>query len=282
MLDFIANPLGQILYFIYNNLAFKSYGIAIIIFTIFVKVLLLPLMIKQYNSMAKMQELGPKLKEIQTKYKNDKEKLQQESFKLYQENNYNPAAGCLPLLVQMPILLALWQVIQKPLRYMIGIESDSIDKMANVLKIPTSDAYAQIEIIGKFFKGQIAGIENIISPDMINVINTLSTGFSNFIGFNLGSIPKDFASNPLLLLIPILAGGTTYISTKLSMVTSTVQMDNPMQKSMLYMGPIMSFIFSFTFPAGMGLYWIVGGIFQIFQQMFINKLMAKKKEVQNT
>jgi len=281
MLDFIANPLGQILYFIYDTLAFKSYGIAIIIFTIFVKVLLLPLMIKQYNNMAKMQELGPKLKEIQTKYKNDKEKLQQESLKLYQENNYNPMGGCLPLLIQMPILLALWQVIQKPLRYMLGISIGDIDKLANALNLSNSNVYVQIEIIGKFFKGEISGVENILSGDMINTITTLSSSFSNFLGFNLGSVPKDFSSNYLLLLIPFLAAGTTYISSKLSMAYSTQTTENPMQNSMLFIGPLMTLFFSFSFPAGMGLYWIVGGIFQIFQQLFINKLIAKKKEVQN-
>ncbi|HOV27956.1 MAG TPA: YidC/Oxa1 family membrane protein insertase [Pseudobacteroides sp.] len=281
MLDFIANPLGQILYFIYDTLAFKSYGIAIIIFTIFVKILLMPLMIKQYNNMAKMQELGPKLKEIQIKYKNDKEKLQQESLKLYQENNYNPMGGCLPLLIQMPILLALWQVIQKPLRYMLGISIVDIDKLANALKLSTNNVYVQIEIIGKFFKGEISGAENILSGDMIDKITTLSSSFSNFLGFNLGSVPKDFSSNYLLLLIPFLAAATTYISSKLSTKLTTAQNDNPMQNSMLFIGPLMTLFFSFSFPAGMGLYWIVGGIFQIFQQLFINKLMAKKKEVQN-
>jgi YidC/Oxa1 family membrane protein insertase len=277
MFDIIAKPMGDILYFIYDNLAFKSYGIAIIIFTIFVKVLLLPLMIKQYNSMAKMQELGPKLKELQTKYKNDKEKLQQESFKLYQENNYNPASGCLPLLIQMPILIALWQVISKPLTYMLDIH-DKIDKLASALKLSTN-GYVEIDIIRNF---SVDKIGNIISTDIANVIEKMEQGF-RFLGVNLGSVPSaEYKTNLILLLIPLLAAGTTYISTKLSMVTSTTQMDNPMQKSMMLMGPIMTLIFSFTFPAGMGLYWIVGGIFQIFQQMFINKLMAKKKEVQNT
>ncbi|KNY29736.1 YidC/Oxa1 family membrane protein insertase [Pseudobacteroides cellulosolvens] len=277
MLDFIAKPFGDILYFIYNNLAFKSYGIAIIIFTIFVKIILLPLMIKQYNNMAKMQELGPKLKEIQTKYKNDKEKLQQESMKLYQENNYNPMGGCLPLLIQMPILLALWQVIQKPLRYMIDIGPDTIDKLANVLKLPNK-GYVEIDIIKNF---DINKVGDIITTNIANVIEGMENGF-RFLGVNLGTVPSaDYKTNFLLLLIPILAAATTYISSKLSMVTSTTPMDNPMQKSMLFMGPLMTLFFSFSFPAGMGLYWIVGGIFQIFQQLFINKLMAKKKEVQN-
>ncbi|MDP4180185.1 MAG: YidC/Oxa1 family membrane protein insertase [Bacillota bacterium] len=276
MFDIIAKPMGQILYFIYDNLAFKSYGIALIIFTIFVKVLLLPLMIKQYHSMAKMQELGPKLKELQAKYKNDKEKLQQESWKLYQENNYNPASGCLPLLIQMPILLALWQVISKPLTYMIGIH-DKIDPLAKVLKVSTK-GYTEINIISNFSTSKVG---NILSSNVSNIIEQMKHGFT-FLGVNLGWIPSaEYKSHIVLLLIPILAAGTIFISTKMSTVNTAQQMDNPMQKSMLLMGPMMTLIFSFSFPAGMGLYWIVGGVFQIFQQMFINKLMAKKKEVQN-
>jgi len=177
--------------------------------------------------------------------------------------------------------LALWQVIQKPLRYMLGISIVDIDKLANALKLSTNNVYVQIEIIGKFFKGEISGAENILSGDMIDKITTLSSSFSNFLGFNLGSVPKDFSSNYLLLLIPFLAAATTYISSKLSTKLTTAQNDNPMQNSMLFIGPLMTLFFSFSFPAGMGLYWIVGGIFQIFQQLFINKLMAKKKEVQN-
>ena len=196
-------------------------------------------------------------------------------------DSYNPMGGCLPLLIQMPILLALWQVIQKPLRYMLGISIGDIDKLANALNLSNSNVYVQIEIIGKFFKGEISGVENILSGDMINTITTLSSSFSNFLGFNLGSVPKDFSSNYLLLLIPFLAAGTTYISSKLSMAYSTQTTENPMQNSMLFIGPLMTLFFSFSFPAGMGLYWIVGGIFQIFQQLFINKLIAKKKEVQN-
>lgn len=94
-----------------------SYGYSIIIFTIITKILLLPINIKQVESTKRMNEINPKMKEIQEKYKNDKEKMNQKLMELYKEHNYNPAAGCLPALIQMPILFALYYVVQNPVKY---------------------------------------------------------------------------------------------------------------------------------------------------------------------
>jgi YidC/Oxa1 family membrane protein insertase len=108
MLDFIAMPMGSILKFIYDNLAFQNYGIAIVLFTVGIKSLLLPTTIKQVQSTSKISEIQPQIQEIQKKYSEDKEKQNAEMIKLYQENNVNPAGGCLPLLIQMPILFSLY------------------------------------------------------------------------------------------------------------------------------------------------------------------------------
>lgn len=120
MLDFISMPMGLILKFIYDNLAFQNYGIAIVLFTVGVKSLLLPMAIKQVQSTSKISELQPQVQEIQKKYHDDKEKQSAEMIKLYQENKVNPAGGCLPLLIQMPILFSLYYVISQPLKYMAG------------------------------------------------------------------------------------------------------------------------------------------------------------------
>lgn len=115
MLDFIARPLGMLLKLIFDFVG--DYGYSIIIFTIITKLLLLPINIKQTESTKRMNEINPKMKEIQEKYKNDKEKLNQKLLELYKEHNYNPASGCLPALIQMPILFALFYVIQNPVKY---------------------------------------------------------------------------------------------------------------------------------------------------------------------
>lgn len=267
MLDFITVPFGKFLYFIYETLAFKNYGLAIILFTIVIRVALLPLTIKQYKSTSKMQEVQPLIQDIQRKYKNDKEKLNAELMKVYQENKVNPAGGCLPLLIQMPILFALFYAISRPLTYMLGMK-DQIASLLTKYGITGRVAYPEIEIIKAAGKA---------GEPLINM---------NFLGLNLGNVPTwhvdKLFSDPMylgLFLIPILAVGTTYLSTKLSMAKAAQGAGSSMNNTMMLIGPLMTLLFSFQFPAGMGLYWIIGNLVQITQQLYLNKYVLKKKEV---
>ena len=119
-MNIISNALGAILKFIFDFV--QNYGLSIILFTILVKVLLLPLTIKQTKSTKAMQDIQPKIQEIQTKYKDKPEKQQQEIMKIYTESKINPLAGCLPLLIQMPILIALFSVLKEPVKF--GVFAD--------------------------------------------------------------------------------------------------------------------------------------------------------------
>ncbi len=290
MLDPIAKPLGQFLYFIYNTIGFNNYGLAIIVFTLIVKVVLLPLTLKQYKSTQKMQEIQPKIQEIQKRYKNDKEKLNQELMKVYQENKVNPAGGCLPLIVQMPILISLYWVITQPLKFMLKKAPEVIEQL--IARVPETFPMGfsqQIGVLDYFSQNadKLLGIENLLRVDeLINL---------QFLGLNLGRIatyntdllfgPESHIYLPLLLL-PIIGVITTYISSKMSMPQNTQNNKNTsaqntsggMGKSMMYIGPVMTLIFSFQLPAGVVLYWIAGYVFQIFQQLYINKKVLSKKE----
>ena len=128
-MNIISNALGHVLRVIFELV--QSYGLAIILFTILVKVLLLPLTIKQTKSTKAMQDIQPKIQEIQTKYKDKPEKQQQEIMKIYTEAKINPLAGCLPLLIQMPILIALFSVLREPVTY--GVFADQ-SQFANAAK----------------------------------------------------------------------------------------------------------------------------------------------------
>lgn len=119
-MNIISNALGHVLRIIFELV--QSYGLSIVLFTILVKVLLLPLTIKQTKSTKAMQDIQPKIQEIQTKYKDKPEKQQQEIMKIYTEAKINPLAGCLPLLIQMPILIALFSVLREPVTY--GVFAD--------------------------------------------------------------------------------------------------------------------------------------------------------------
>lgn len=229
MTDFIAMPMGQLLHWLVNIVG--DYGYAIIAFTIITKLLLLPINIKQTHSTKRMNEIQPKMKEIQEKYKNDKEKLNQKLMELYKEEKYNPASGCLPALIQLPIVIALFNVLRDPVKYVFGTPQayDAINKgfwwMTN---IGIAETKATLLAIG---------------------------------GFGL----------PLLALI---SGVTTYIQMK--MVSPNAK--DPTQKSMTTMMPIMFAYITYTVPAGLAIYWIVGNIFTIVQQYVMLRNKPAQKE----
>lgn len=135
---FLASPLGKLVDFIYNFVSginldfenFSAYAIAIIIATIIIKLIILPLTLKQTKSMKNMQKVQPKMQELQKKYKNDKETLNMKTMELYKEYKVNPFGGCLPLLIQFPIIIGFFAVLREPVKYVFGSEAayDSINK----------------------------------------------------------------------------------------------------------------------------------------------------------
>jgi YidC/Oxa1 family membrane protein insertase len=308
--DFIAKILGQLLYLIYNTVAFHNYGVALILFTVITKLALFPLTIKQLKSTQKMQEIQPELQKIQQRYKNDKEKLNQEMMKLYQEKGVNPMGGCLPMLFQLPILFALFYVIRKPLTYMLGWTKEVIGNV--IIKImeikpeffpakefPFIDGFEAVktnavEVANLFEKNPYHEV-NVIGA--INEIPSLIEEGMEMINltflkiFNLGVKPTyDFnliAEKPGLyipaLIMVIIAVATTFISSKISMAKTMSQNDSNSQanqtgKTMMYFGPLMTLLISFQAPLGLSFYWTISNVFQIIQQIFTDKYMHKKKE----
>lgn len=247
---FITGPMGSILSFIYSFTA--SYGLSIILFTVFMKIILLPLAIKQQKSMAEMQKIQPLLAELQKKYKNDKEKLNMETMKLYQEHKVNPAAGCLPLLIQLPIIFGLYRVIYRPLTYILNMSQEEIAKVGASLNPPIN-----------------ATNEIAIAEQMKN-INL------EFLGLNLAQTPQ-LSSPSLVWIIPILAAATTYLSSKVTSKTTNAaqnQQAAQMQNNMMSVFPVMTGFLCFTLPSGVGLYWVVSNLLQMIQQVVLNKFFA--------
>jgi len=288
-MGFISQFLGKILIYIYENLSFGSYGLAIILFTLLIKILLLPLTVKQYKSSAKLREIQPLIQEVQRKYKNDKEKQTQEMMKIYQEHNSSPTGGCLTSLIQLPILFSLLYVVRSPLTYMFNMTQEQIAELIKIAGLPediaTKSGYWQMDVAMK--SGKLDMVENFGIFDM-----------------NLGLVPKlnpfgDVATYLPLLLLVILAVVTTYISTKVMMDLtqsntnttannsskdpknkSAEDMSASMSKSMMFVAPAMTALISFQAPAALVLYWLVNNVFQMLQQFFIHKVILKKKEDQ--
>jgi len=310
--DPIANVLGVLMKYIYITVAFENYGVAIILFTLLTRLLLLPLNIKQSKSMAKMQRIQPELKELQAKYKYDKEKLNQATMELYKRHQVNPAGGCLPLLVQMPLLFSLYYVIRQPLKFMFRFSPEKIqgigDHILSVLQA-TEGKEAEYAEYSKFFylNGEKFSHMNADLP-IIRYFTSLgdrmaaaiaemtaSTGLildpahiinMDFLGIKLGETPTistaKITAEPgiylPLLLIPIFAALTTYLASKTAQTSPSSGGAGGMGKGMTYLFPGMTMLFTFSLPAGLGLYWIAGNIIQMVQQKFMKKHIDKKEE----
>lgn len=284
-MNILYNAFGWIMQKIYEFCSFGNYGVAIIIFTLLTKLLLMPLTIKQQKSMRKTQEMQKELAEIQRLFKGDQNRIAEETQKLYSKYGVSPMSGCLPMLIQFPLIMVLYQVVREPITYILGKSPALIEGAASVLGIETEkNFYLQLDIMNKLTDNPslVEGIEGFAASDIINF---------NFLGINLGKIPTiDFGTigeNPgiylPLLLIPILAAATTYLQTmimnKLNGNKQSGEANDQAQmmtKGMSFMMPIMILVMAFSVPASLGLYWIIGNIFQIGQQYLMHFIFNKK------
>ena len=287
--------MGWIIQQIYNLVA--NYGLSIIIFTVLIKLVLIPLNMHSQKAMKKQQKIQPIVAELQEKYKNDQEKLQREMMKLYKENNVSMAGGCLPMLIQMPILIGLYQVIQKPLSYLKGVDwmlQETIDKVYML-----RDTFAAGTNLANQTEEQLANMSQIQLSTWATQLNGPTDPWSinfNFLGLDLSHVPStainyimrlDFSdlSKIFILIIPLLAVALSILTSKITMAQSgqdKAKADDKaagMSKSMMWMMPIMTLFFTFTLPSGLGLYWIISSAIQIIQQLTLNYYFDKKGDV---
>lgn len=282
MIAFFANIFGYILNFIYS--IFQNYGIAIILFTIILKLVLLPLTIKQQKTMRKTSKIQEKLKIIQFKYKNDPQMLNQETMALYKRENMSPFSGCLSAIVQILLLLAMFYLVSSPLTYMKKIDTDVINTYKEELQLQEkalATAYPEINIIKE--KGSV---DETVNLNM------------NFLGLDLSNVPSQSLTDPTVYVIPLLYVISSVFSIKLSMnmtkknkkekEENAENKDNKenteldamesMNKNMMIMMPIMSVIISFIAPLGLALYWLVNNVLMIIERVVITKFLDKKEE----
>ena len=260
ILSIISIPLGYVMEFLYELTG--NYGLVLILLTIFVRICLLPLGIKQQKSMVATQKIQPKLQELQRKYKDDKEKLNQETMKLYQEHNVSPMAGCLPLLIQMPILFGLIQVIYHPITYMSKFFPEGLEKIKELY--PLSEA------------GRTA-YEEIALANATGRINF------NFLGIDLSKIPATDKANIAVWILPVLATVATYfsgqITQKMSGNQNASQSENPAagsMKMMNWMMPVMTIFFTYRMPGGAALYWFMSTAVSLLQSFVLMKIYRKE------
>lgn len=294
---FIYNIFGYVLKFFYE--LFKNtpapYVIALVVFTLITRILLLPTSIPQQKNQAKQFRIQPKLQKIQEKFGNDRQRLSEEQQKLYQREGYNPmAAGCGPMLISLPLLWGVYGAITKPISYVLRMSSEVTKFLADknvtslIGKISTSkrNSYYQELIVLNQLKDSSSKISEKVaqffSPAQIQQMNDFAHGFTLF-GLDLTQTPSIKSFNALWI-IPILSGITSFLtsfySTRMQKKynPSMAQGQNAMsQGCMMAFMPIFSIYLCFTVPAGVGFYWVISNVFAFFQTVLLSNIYAPPK-----
>lgn len=287
----IANLFGYLLNFLYN--AFNNYGIAIIVFSVILRIILIPVTISQQKSMRKNEKMQEKMKEIQRKYKNNPEKLNQETIDLYKREKMNPFSGCLSSILQIVIIISVFLLVREPLTYMKKVPKDVIDGYVTEIKEAgqRTSNYQEIDVIKD--KGN--------EDERVN-INL------DFCGLDLSLVPNANLKDYKVYIIPVLYVLTSFLSIKITTRKSkknktlaiaeksddSVNEENNkkdaaqeaeesmemMTNSMNYMFPIMAITISFVTPLGLALYWLVSNVLIIIERLIIDRISEKidKKE----
>jgi YidC/Oxa1 family membrane protein insertase len=265
----LLDAIGWLLAWVYDQVG--SFGIAIIILTVFFRIVLLPLGIKQIKAMQATQALQPKIKEIQRKYKGNRQKIQEEQMKLYQEYGVNPFGGCLPVLLQFPILIAMYSVIRAPVPYAPEDRpAPSVEFKDNHL--PEDSALFR-DVTSHEERGQRFLLMNLqCSPaNAGRTVPVLDTQGEQFDGQEIDcgdSIPHRIPYYALLALMI----GSTYYSMRQTQKATPASAQNPQTVMISRIMPLTFGIFGYTVPAGLVLYWTMSSVFQIAQQSVMLRL----------
>ena len=266
MINFLAGLFGALIRFIYNHLG-QNYGLSIILFTVFTKIILFPITYKQTKAMEEMKEVAPLEKEIREKYKGNKEKMSEELMELYSKHKVNPMGGCLPLLIQIPIILAMFYIVRQPLTYILQIPQETLQTY--------TQEYLQKEEV----------TENEIKANEIQVASKNNLLNMKFLGIDFGDVPsnafsKDEAvkSSYISLLVPVLSLVFSVLQTIQSQKASNLtEEQKKQQKTMTYMMPLLSAYISYIMPLALGIYWLIGNILQMLTQYIVSKMVKNKK-----
>ena len=295
MFQFFANMFGYLLQWMYNLV--NNYGLAIILFTVTIKIILIPLSIKQQKTMKKSAELQEKMKVIQFKYKNDQEKMNQEIMSLYKTEKMSPFSGCLTAIIQMLLLLSIFYLVRSPITFMQKLPQENVNNYINQLKEgekAVSNVYPEIDLIREY------NYLKEINPEDENV-DKLNLQM-NFLGLDLSKIPQQNMGDYTVYIIPVLYILSSFVSIRLT-TTRQAKMNNKNSKNveidgttgeelmpveeeksevdtvmqtnkmMSWMMPIMSISIAFVAPLGLALYWLINNILMIIERLVLDKVI---------
>lgn len=293
IIGFLAGIFGYLLNFIYSYV--NNYGIAIILFTIAVQIILLPFTIRQQKTMIKNNKIQSKVKELQEKYKNDQVRLSQETMDLYKREKMSPCSGCFESIIQLILFISIFYLVRQPLTYMENMDKAKIDEYINKYEISQQSNYKEIDIIREAKKAK----DSTISIEM------------DFLGIDLSNIPSRNWGNPTVYIIPGLYVISSIISMKITTSVGKKKLSKEekeeeerkkrekkalikageedddfdtaeaMNKQMMIMMPIMAVSVASIAPLGLALYWLVNNITTTIQRIILTKVMKSKEDGEN-
>ena len=292
---YICVPFAWLVRLFYNLT--NSYGVALILFTLVIKLIMLPFQMKSKKSMMRMSRVSGQMQELQKRYAKNQAKLQEEMQKIYEEEGVNPMSGCLWSLIPFPILIALYSIIRQPITHFMMLSKDVLQTVVQ----SAADAGVNLTNIVMMDKATGApalkdGLYQMAAYGQINLVKAVQEmGLStpegwfdmnyNFLGLDLTATPWEYVKSFTftwavigVILIPILAGLSQFVFSKLTMKTQP-QADaagGASMKSMMYMMPLMSVYIAFIMPAALGVYWIAQSVFSLIQEAILNKTFSAK------
>ena len=302
--EIFATPLGYVLRWIYALV--PTFFIAMLLFTLVMRLILFPLSIKNQKSQADRARLAPRLERIQKKYAQDRNKMMQKQQELYDKEGVKMTPGCLPMILQMLVLFSVIAVIYKPLTYVKMMpQADISTSIAAVVENLPEDKksvkdrmnqegsyYRELYLIryaddySEQIEAKLVADNKLESAEAAKRVETMKETASQFslFGISLLEVPSDYGIKPNWLWIIVLAsGGTALLSSLLSMKYSKASMSQEQQQmggctnGMMYMMPLMSLIFSFSVPAGVAVYWTFSNLLAMVQTFVLNKMYDPAK-----
>ena len=279
-MDFIAEILAMFIRPIYSIV--QNYGWTIIIFTIILKLVTMPFTVKSQKSMARMQQVQPLISEIQRKYANNREKMQEELMKVYDKYDVSPTGGCMPMILQLVILMGFIQIVYKPYTFLLGISKATISAAATEIGMEAAE-------ITKLASNQLGITANSALMEKLGL--TVDSLNLNFLGIDLSKVLSENMGDIVMWILPVAAVLLTILSTVMSQ-NQAKSRQNPdakkdeqakqaeaMTKPMLIMMPVMTAYITYTWPLGCALYWCISTVTQLVQQVIVNEFVVKKMEV---
>lgn len=278
----------------------SSYGMAIILFTVAIKLIMLPFQLKSKKSMMRMSRMSSRMEELKKKYANNQQKMGEELQKLYAEEGINPMSGCLWSFLPLPILLALYSILRQPITHFMLLGSDVVQKMVDAV----SAAGVDLSTIVRMQDGAAVvkdGLTQLLPTGQINLVNTIATqmpelgsSIEGWINVNYSFLGLDMAATPWnavqafspswacigLILIPILAGGSQLLFTKFTMRSQPQTEAAASTNRMMMWMPLFSVYIAFTMPSALGVYWIAQSVFSAIQEFFMTKFFNKRLEAE--